>query len=58
MVEFSMLVFRNEYVALLQRSKMSSGWHSGNLYDKIVIVCEMNSHRTEFQIFNSDIVNL
>ena len=30
-VEFSMLVFRNEYVALLQGSKMSSGWHSENL---------------------------
>ena len=30
-VEFSMLVFRNEYVALLQGSKISAGWHSGNL---------------------------
>ena len=30
-VEFSMLVFRNEYVVLLQGSKMSAGWNSGNL---------------------------
>ena len=30
-VEFSMLVFRNEYIVLLQGSKMSSGWYSGNL---------------------------
>ena len=30
-VEFSMLVLRNEYVALLQGSKISDGWHSGNL---------------------------
>ena len=30
-VEFSMLVFRNEYVALLLGSKISGGWHSGNL---------------------------
>ena len=30
-VKFSMLVFSNEYVALLQESKMSAGWHSENL---------------------------
>ena len=30
-VELSMLVFRNEYVAFVQGSKMSAGWHSGNL---------------------------
>ena len=30
-VEFSMLVFSSEYVALLQGSKMSADWHSGNL---------------------------
>ena len=30
-VEFSMLVFRNEYVALVQGSKMSVGSHSRNL---------------------------
>ena len=30
-VEFSMLVFRNEYAALLQGSKISAGWHSGDL---------------------------
>ena len=29
--EFIMLVFRVEYVALLQGSKMSARWHSGNL---------------------------
>ena len=30
-VEFSMLVFRNEYAGLLQGSKISAGWHSGDL---------------------------
>ena len=30
-VECSMLVFKNEYVALLQESKVSAGWHFGNL---------------------------